>query len=57
MSTTDAASAMVAGITALIRSRYPGLTSSQVRQALITGSARSAAAGTQAAPERAPWTR
>jgi serine protease len=48
MSTTDAASAMVAGITALIRSRYPGLTSSQVRQALITGSARSAAAGTQA---------
>ncbi len=48
MSTTDAASAMVAGITALIRSRYPGLTSSQVRQALITGSARSASAGTQA---------
>ena len=48
MSTTDAASAMVAGIAALIRSRYPGLTSSQVRQALITGSARSAAAGNQA---------
>ena len=49
MSTTDAASAMVAGITALIRSRYPGLTSSQVRQAMISGSARSAsAAGTQA---------
>jgi hypothetical protein len=47
MSTTDAASAMVAGITALIRSRYPGLTSSQVRQALITGST-PAAAGARA---------
>jgi serine protease len=43
MSTTDAASAMVAGIAALIRSRYPALTASQVRQALITGSERSAA--------------
>ena len=38
MSTTDAASAVVAGIAALIRSRYPTLTSSQVRQALVNGS-------------------
>ncbi|MGP0023239.1 MAG: S8 family serine peptidase [Streptosporangiaceae bacterium] len=38
MSTTDAASAVVAGIAALIRSRYPTLNSSQVRQALVTGS-------------------
>lgn len=38
MSTTDAASAMVAGVAALIRSRYPALSSSQVRQALVTGS-------------------
>ena len=48
MSTTDAASAMVAGVAALIRSRYPALTADQVRQALITGSVRSAATGTQA---------
>ncbi len=39
MSTTDAAGAVVAGIAALIRSRYPTLNSSQVRQALVTGSA------------------
>jgi subtilisin family serine protease len=39
MSTTDAASAVVAGIAALIRSRYPTLNSSQVRRALLTGSA------------------
>jgi serine protease len=52
MSTTDAASAMAAGITALIRSRYPGLTSSQVRQALITGSVRSSSAsGTASATQ------
>ena len=38
MSTTDAASAVVAGVAALIRSRYPALTGSQVRQALVTGS-------------------
>jgi subtilisin family serine protease len=38
MSTTDAASAVVAGIAALIRSRYPTLNSSQVRRALVTGS-------------------
>ena len=38
MSTTDAASAVVAGITALIRSRYPTLNSGQVRRALVTGS-------------------
>jgi subtilisin family serine protease len=48
MSTTDAASAMVTGVAALIRSRYPELTGSQVRQALITssGSPPSPAAGT-----------
>jgi subtilisin family serine protease len=40
MSTTDAASAMVAGVAALIRSRYPALTGSQVRQALLAGAAR-----------------
>ena len=39
MSTTDAASAIVAGVAALIRSRYPGLTGSQVRQALLAGGA------------------
>jgi len=38
MSTTDAASAVVAGIAALIRSRYPTLNSSQIRRALVTGS-------------------
>jgi subtilisin family serine protease len=38
MSTTDAASAVVAGVAALIRSRYPRLTGSQVRQALLAGS-------------------
>jgi hypothetical protein len=43
MSTTDAASAMAAGIAALIRSKYPNLTAGQVRQALINGSTESAA--------------
>jgi subtilisin family serine protease len=38
MSTTDAASAIVAGVAALIRSRYPHLNESQVRQALLAGS-------------------
>jgi len=38
MSTTDAASAIVAGVAALIRSRYPALTGSQVRRALLAGS-------------------
>ena len=38
MSSTEAASAVVAGVAALIRSRYPALTGSQVRQALVTGS-------------------
>jgi subtilisin family serine protease len=38
MSTTDAASAVVAGVAALIRSRFPSLTGSQVRQALLAGS-------------------
>ena len=38
MSTTDAASAVVAGIAALIRSQDPALTSSQVREALVNGS-------------------
>ncbi len=37
MSTTDAASAIAAGVAALIRSRYPALTGSQVRQALLAG--------------------
>ncbi|HEY4462017.1 MAG TPA: S8 family serine peptidase [Streptosporangiaceae bacterium] len=37
MTTTDAASAMAAGVAALIRSRYPDLTASQVRQALVDG--------------------
>ena len=37
MSTTGAASAIVAGVAALIRSRYPALTGSQVRQALLAG--------------------
>jgi hypothetical protein len=46
MSTSDAASAMATGIVALIRSRYPHLTSSQVRQALLTGSAAPPASGT-----------
>jgi subtilisin family serine protease len=46
MSTTDAASAITAGIAALIRSRYPSLTSSQVRQALLTGCASPPASGT-----------
>jgi subtilisin family serine protease len=44
MSTTDASSAVAAGIAALIRSKYPNLTGSQVRQALINGSTKSAAA-------------
>jgi len=38
ISTTDAASAIVAGVAALIRSQDPALTGSQVRQALVTGS-------------------
>ena len=38
MSTTDAASAVVAGVAALIRSRFPSLAGSQVRQALLAGS-------------------
>jgi subtilisin family serine protease len=37
MTTTDAASAIAAGVAALIRSRYPDLTADQVRQALIEG--------------------
>ncbi len=44
MSTTDASSAMVTGIAALIRSKYPALTVSQVRQALLKSSTRSASA-------------
>lgn len=36
MNSTSAASAVVAGITALIRSRYPGLSAGLVRKALIT---------------------
>ncbi|MDL4821027.1 S8 family peptidase [Actinomadura opuntiae] len=35
---TSASSAMVAGVAALIRSRYPRLSPDEVRQALITGS-------------------
>ena len=46
MSTTDAASAIVAGVAALIRSRYPALTGSQVRQALLAGAARPPSATT-----------
>ena len=37
MTTTDAASAVAAGVAALVRSLYPGLTASQVQQALIDG--------------------
>ena len=37
VSSTSAASAEVAGMAALIRSRYPGLTPAQVSQALIQG--------------------
>jgi hypothetical protein len=36
MNSTSAASAVVAGVVALIRSRYPGLTVAEVRKALIT---------------------
>lgn len=36
MNSTSAASAVVAGVAALIRSRYPGLSDSDIRQALIT---------------------
>ena len=36
MNSTSAASAVVSGIAALLRSRYPGLTAAQVRQALTT---------------------
>src|SRR5215472_5548533 len=36
MNSTTAASAEVSGVVALIRSRYPGLTVAEVRQALIT---------------------
>jgi subtilisin family serine protease len=46
MSTTDAASAMVTGIAALIRARYPSLNSTQVRQALLKGGAAPPATGT-----------
>ncbi len=46
MSTTDAASAMAAGVAALIRSRYPGLSNTQVQQALLKGSAAPPASGT-----------
>jgi subtilisin family serine protease len=46
MSTTDAASAMVAGVAALIRSRYPALTGGQVRQALLAGSVARPPSGT-----------
>ncbi|RFS81000.1 hypothetical protein D0T12_34260 [Actinomadura spongiicola] len=37
---TSASSAMVAGVAALVRSRYPTLTPTEVRQALIKGSPR-----------------
>ncbi len=46
MSTTDAASAMATGVAALIRARYPSLSSPQVRQALLKGSASPPATGT-----------
>ena len=46
MSTTDAASAMATGVAALIRARYPSLSSTQVRQALLKGSAAPPATGT-----------
>ncbi|HYK28806.1 MAG TPA: S8 family serine peptidase [Streptosporangiaceae bacterium] len=36
MNSTTAASAMVSGIVAIIRSRYPSLSAAQIRQALIT---------------------
>jgi subtilisin family serine protease len=46
MSTTDAASAMATGVAALIRARYPSLSNTQVRQALLKSSAAPPAAGT-----------
>ncbi len=46
MSTTDAASAMATGVAALIRARYPSLSSTQVRQALLKGSTSPPATGT-----------
>jgi serine protease len=45
MSTTDAASAMATGVAALIRARYPSLSSTQVRQALVKGSTSPPATG------------
>jgi Subtilase family len=37
MSSTSAASAVAAGVAALIRGRFPGLSAAEVRQAMITG--------------------
>jgi hypothetical protein len=52
VSSTNAASAMVAGVAALIRSRYPGLTPAQVSRALTTSTVvkpgRASAAGSGA---------
>lgn len=45
MSSTSAASAIVSGIVALIRSRYPELSPSEIRQALITTTAHRRAGG------------
>jgi type VII secretion-associated serine protease mycosin len=42
---TSPASAFVAGVAALIRSRYPGLTPAQVEEALVTSTRRRPAAG------------
>jgi len=45
MNSTSAASAIVSGAVALVRSRYPGLTGAEVRQALVTSTSYRRAGG------------
>jgi subtilisin family serine protease len=50
ISSTSAASAIVAGVAALVRSRYPRLTVAQVTRALVASTGRASAAGGASLP-------
>ena len=57
MNSTSAASAIVAGVVALIRSRYPSLTVADIRKALITTTRTGGPTAWPSDRAMAPWTR